>query len=255
MANKNRATCIMCGKSYTALEGFFIKSLGRDLVEAIKERNPQVRPSSFICLNDLQRIRLHKMEQTINSDLDSNRKINDKLEKELNSNTYVIKNTNEMKVTVGDKLADLIAKYGGSWWFIIGFCIFLFCWMTANTLHIFGIHFDEYPFILLNLFLSCLAAFQSPIIMMSQNRQAERDRYDAENDYRTNMKSEMEIRNLHEKINQLNEVQWPHLLDIQKTEIEVLNEIELEIQQLKVRQDELVRSRQRQTRHRSRREQ
>ena len=252
MATKKNATCIICGKHYSILEGFYLHNLGSDLVEQIKEQYKNVKPSSFICLSDLQHIRLSNLERTINEDLESNRKINANLEKNLNSNHYVVKNTNNMKLTKGQKIADALAKYAGSWGFIIAFCIFLFVWMSVNTLHPFGIHFDPYPFILLNLFLSCLAALQAPVIMMSQNRQAERDRFDAENDYKTNRKTEMELRNLHQKVDQLNEVQWPHLLDIQKTEIEVLTEIEYEIQQMQIRQNELLKGRQHQTRHRSR---
>ncbi|HIX01799.1 MAG TPA: DUF1003 domain-containing protein [Candidatus Ligilactobacillus excrementigallinarum] len=252
MATKKNATCVICGKHYSIMEGFYLRSLGADLVEQIEEQYKNVKPSSFICLSDLQHIRLSNLEKTINEDLESNRKINANLEKNLNSNHYVVKNTNNMKLTKGQKIADALAKYAGSWGFIIAFCIFLFLWMSINTLHIFGIHFDSYPFILLNLFLSCLAALQAPIIMMSQNRQAERDRFDAENDYKTNQKTEMELRNLHKKVDQLNEVQWPHLLDIQKTEIEVLTEIEYELQQMQIKQNELIKAKQHQTRHRSR---
>jgi Predicted membrane protein len=162
--------------------------------------------------------------------------MSDELKKELEKDTYVITNINDTvygKRTTGQKLADAVAKFGGSWGFIISFAVILVVWMTINVVHLFGIQFDPYPFILLNLFLSCVAAIQAPIIMMSQNRQAERDRFDSENDYKTNMKSEMEIRILHEKLDQLNEVQWPHILDIQKMQIEVLSEIENEIQSLK----------------------
>jgi Predicted membrane protein len=163
--------------------------------------------------------------------------------------TYVITNINETmfgKRTTGQKLADAVAKFGGSWGFIITFTIILIVWMTINVVHLFGVNFDPYPFILLNLFLSCVAAVQAPIIMMSQNRQADRDRVDSENDYKTNTKSEMEIRILHEKVDQLNEVQWPHILDMQKMQIEVLSEIENEIQSLKANDEK---KRERNTRH------
>nr|WP_321314739.1 DUF1003 domain-containing protein [uncultured Ligilactobacillus sp.] len=252
MAAKKTATCVICGKHYSVMEGFYLRNLGGDLVEQIKEHYKDIKPSSFICLSDLQHIRLNNLEKTINEDLESNRKINASLEKNLNSNHYVVKNTNNMRLTKGQKIADALAKYAGSWGFIIAFCIFLFIWMSINTLHIFDLDFDPYPFILLNLFLSCLAALQAPVIMMSQNRQAERDRFDAENDYKTNQKTEMELRNLHKKVDQLNEVQWPHLLDIQKTEIEVLTEIEYELQQMQIKQNELIKAKQHQTRHRSR---
>lgn len=252
MTIKKTASCIICGKHYSVMEGFYIRNLGRDLIEQIREEYKNVKPSSFICLSDLQHIRLRNLEKTINDDLESNRQINASLEKNLNSNHYVVKNTNNMKLTKGQKIADILAKYAGSWGFIIVFCLFLFFWMFINTFHVFGLHFDPYPFILLNLFLSCLAALQAPVIMMSQNRQAERDRFDAENDYKTNRKTEMELRNLHKKVDQLNEVQWPHLLDIQKTEIEVLTEIEYELQQMQIKQNELIKEKQHKTRHRSR---
>lgn len=252
MAIKKTATCIICGKHYSIMEGFYLRNLGCDLVDQIKQKYKNVKPSSFICLSDLQHIRLSNLEKMIDEDLDSNHKINATLEKNLNSNHYVLKNTNSMKLTRGQKIADALAKYAGSWGFIIAFCIFLVVWMGVNTLHVFGIDFDPYPFILLNLFLSCLAAFQAPVIMMSQNRQAARDRFDAENDYKTNQKTEMELRNLHKKVDQLNEVQWPHLLDIQKTEIEVLTEIEYELQQMQIKQNELIKAREHSTRHRSR---
>src|SRR5699024_2283178 len=162
--------------------------------------------------------------------------MNDKLKKEMAKNTYDITNINDTvygKRTTGQKLADAVANFRGSRGFIIAFTVILVTWMTINVVHFFGVHFDPYTFILLNLFLICVATIQAPIIMMSQNRQAERDRFDSENDYKTNKKSEMEIRILHEKLDQLNEVQWPHILDIQKMQIEVLSEIENEIQSLK----------------------
>ncbi|MCS6109169.1 DUF1003 domain-containing protein, partial [Clostridium botulinum] len=201
---------------------------------------------------DLQTLRLEHMQSIIDQDLKIDQEMNDKLKKEMAKDTYVITNINETmsgKRTTGEKLADAVAKFGGSWGFIITFTIILVIWMTINVVHLFGVNFDPYPFILLNLFLSCVAAVQAPIIMMSQNRQADRDRVDSENDYKTNMKSEMEIRILHEKLDQLNEVQWPHILDMQKMQIEVLSEIENEIQSLKASDEK---KRDRNTRHPSR---
>ncbi|USQ68643.1 DUF1003 domain-containing protein [Companilactobacillus allii] len=180
------------------------------------------------------------MQHIIDKDLEMDQKMNDEFQKELSKNTYVIRNLNDTihgELTRGQKLSDAVARFGGSWGFIISFIVILIVWMAFNVVHFLGINFDPYPFILLNLFLSCIAAIQAPIIMMSQNRQAQRDRFDAENDYRTNTKSEMEIRILHEKIDQLNEVQWPHLLDIQKMQVEVLSELENEIQSNRAEQE------------------
>ncbi|QHJ79127.1 MAG: hypothetical protein [Caudoviricetes sp.] len=102
--------------------------------------------------------------------------------------------------TFGNKLADKVAKVGGSWGFVISFVVILVTWMTINVMQIFGLHFDPYPFILLNLFLSCISAIQAPIIMMSQNRQAEQDKLDRDNDAKTNKKAELELKLLHSKL-------------------------------------------------------
>ncbi|WP_125761384.1 DUF1003 domain-containing protein [Companilactobacillus hulinensis] len=240
MSVKKNQSCIICRKRFSQTEGLFLRDLTDSLKQSVIKRNDFARDSSFICLKDLQIIRLAKMQNIIEKDLDIDRRMNAELEKELSKNTYVIRNLNDTihgKLTRGQKLSDAVAHFGGSWGFIISFVIILIIWMAVNVVHFLGINFDPYPFILLNLFLSCIAAIQAPIIMMSQNRQAERDRFDAENDYRTNNKSEMEIRILHEKIDQLNEVQWPHLLDIQKMQIEVLSELENEIQSIRTEQE------------------
>ena len=103
--------------------------------------------------------------------------------------------------TMGDKLADKVTEIAGSWGFIVGFCIFLIVWMIINTIMI--AKFDEYPFILLNLILSCIAALQAPVIMMSQNRAAKKDSLRAQNDYRTDLKSELILEELHDKIEKI----------------------------------------------------
>lgn len=240
MAIKKNQICVICGNRFTLMEGLFLRDLSDLLKEQVLKTNSYAKESSFICLKDMQKLRIDRMQTIIDQDLEIDHQMNDKLKKEMAKNTYVITNINDTvygKRTTGQKLADAVAKFGGSWGFIIAFTVILVTWMTINVVHLFGVHFDPYPFILLNLFLSCVAAIQAPIIMMSQNRQAERDRFDSENDYKTNKKSEMEIRILHEKLDQLNEVQWPHILDIQKMQIEVLSEIENEIQSLKANEE------------------
>lgn len=107
------------------------------------------------------------------------------------------------KQTLGDRVADAIARFGGSWSFILGFLAFLFVWTIANAWLLGRDSFDPYPFIFLNLVLSMIAALQAPVIMMSQNRQAERDRIDAAHDYEVNLKAEIEIMALHEKLDEL----------------------------------------------------
>tara|TARA_Y100000310_G_C20631392_1_gene788835 strand:+ start:53 stop:481 length:429 start_codon:yes stop_codon:yes gene_type:complete len=107
------------------------------------------------------------------------------------------------KLTIGQRLADQIAKYGGSWGFLIFLSLFLFFWMMLNVIGFFVWHWDPYPFILLNLFLSCLATYQAPIILMAQNRSAERDRHKAERDYAVNRKAEREVENMQTDLDQI----------------------------------------------------
>ncbi len=122
-----------------------------------------------------------------------------------------IKNVNEVldeRMTFGEKIADAVAKFGGSWTFIITFCFVMACWITLNSVWLFNVLFgrepvDPFPFILLNLALSTLAALQGPVIMMSQNRQATKDRYTADQDFQVNVKAEHAIQQLHRKIDEL----------------------------------------------------
>ncbi len=125
--------------------------------------------------------------------------------------------------TLGERVADRVAAIGGSWRFIILFCGFILAWMVLNAMM--AKAFDPFPFILLNLMLSCLAALQAPIIMMSQNRQADADRMQAKNDYAVNIKSELEILQVHEKLNQLREQDWAVLVDLQNRQIEMLQQL------------------------------
>ncbi len=131
----------------------------------------------------------------------------------------------DAQLTFGERMADRVATVGGSWTFIGSFGVFLVVWMFINSYVLVTHAFDQYPFILLNLVLSCLAALQAPIIMMSQNRQAEIDRMQAQNDYEVNIKAELEIMQLHEKINELREQDWMNLLEIQHQQLELLDKV------------------------------
>lgn len=127
------------------------------------------------------------------------------------------------QTTFGQRLADKIAAFGGSWAFIITFFAILIGWMALNGI-LGHIAFDPYPFILLNLVLSSLAALQAPVIMMSQNRQEERDRLRAENDYKVNLKAELEIRSLHDKIDHIMIQKWNTLIEMQEMQLQILEE-------------------------------
>ena len=125
----------------------------------------------------------------------------------------------------GQKLSDKIARFGGSWGFIIIFCSVLALWIVYNSISLTTEHFDPYPFILMNLILSCIAALQAPIIMMSQNRQEEKDRKRNENDYLINLKSEMQIRSLQQKMDLLLEDQIKTLFESQAKQFKLLQDI------------------------------
>jgi uncharacterized membrane protein len=126
--------------------------------------------------------------------------------------------------SLGQRAADAVASFGGSWTFVGLFAAVMLGWMALNgyLLMVRGRTFDPYPYILLNLFLSMLAAIQAPVILMSQNRQSERDRISAEHDYEVNLKAELEIMLLHEKLDLLREKQWDELLQIQKEQLNLL---------------------------------
>ena len=137
----------------------------------------------------------------------------------------LLKQPDEAPQTIGEKLADKVATFGGSWKFIILFAIFLLIWMSINVIALSNKSFDPYPFILLNLILSSIAALQAPVIMMSQNRKEERDRERAEDDYMVNLKSEIEIRNLHEKIDLLISEQMKNLFEIQQIQLKQIENL------------------------------
>jgi uncharacterized membrane protein len=128
-------------------------------------------------------------------------------------------------LSYGEHLSDRIATFGGSWKFLITFGCIIFVWILINSIFLFFKPFDPYPFILLNLILSCLAAVQAPIIMMSQNRQEAKDRLRGAHDYQINLKAELEIRHLHQKIDHILSRQWERLIEIQELQLELIEEI------------------------------
>jgi uncharacterized membrane protein len=153
-----------------------------------------------------------------------------KVMKHVINRTHISRNINnefDEKLTFGQRLADKVASFGGSWTFIIIFISVLVAWIVLNSIILIrnGKTFDPFPYILLNLFLSMIAAIQAPIIMMSQNRHAEKDRMDANHDYEVNLKSEFEILSLHEKIDELLASKWAEMVTMQQEQIRMLQEL------------------------------
>lgn len=175
-------------------------------------------------------------EEPINTIIKEEDGIIEKLQKDvlasINDNELIAENINASLceiLNLGDKVSDKVASFGGSWRFIIIFFLLLTLWIAVNSIVLIRKAFDPYPFILMNLILSCLAAIQAPIIMMSQNRQEKKDRIRSENDYKVNLKSEIEIRTLHEKVDHLLLDQWSKMMKIQEVQIEILEEIKEKI--------------------------
>src|SRR6185312_14660906 len=183
----------------------------------------------FICLPDLNRYRGEYFEDLINADKGELSTLEGEVIKSLKEEEELIAtNINvefDRQSTLGEQVADKVAEFGGSWVFISIFAAVLGGWIVINSASLLAQPFDPYPYILLNLVLSCLAAVQAPVIMMSQNRQEAKDRLRGEHDYQVNLKAELEIRHLHEKVDHLLSHQWERLAQIQEIQLELLAEI------------------------------
>lgn len=207
---------------------FKISELDKELQKFILKVDTDLTAASTISHISLLNFRFQYINQLLKNEVSTSKQFDHELKHKIRTQQVHIKNVNDAlktKETFGQRIADGIAKFGGSWTFIIAFIFILVAWITLNTLPLFFEPFDKFPYILLNLALSCLAAIQAPIILMSQNRQTERDRVEADNDYEVNVKSEVEIHLLHEKIDYLMESKWQHLTELQQLQIELLQEL------------------------------
>ena len=177
---------------------------------------------------------LHELMETESSQLAKLHKIvQETFEEESLISKKVSEETGQKHATFGERIADRVAEFGGSWTFIFIFSSILFGWIILNTFILINRPFDPYPYILLNLVLSSVAALQAPVIMMSQNRQSVKDRENAANDYMINLKSEIEVRHLHEKIDLMIEEQYHNLFAIQQQQLKMLEELQSELRKLK----------------------
>lgn len=211
-----------------------LKTIDTDIRSFILQKNKKLTIESQIPFITFMNYHFEYIKEKIIQDQNETKKINQEMLEQLKNKQIISQNLNttiNQKATFGQKSADEIAKFGGSWPFIFLFVVILGSWILLNTLHFFGLSFDRYPFILLNLVLSCLAAIQAPIIMMSQNRQAARDRIAADHDYQTNLKAELEISLLHEKIDYLMSQQWQQMLELQQLQIELLTQLNEKFQE------------------------
>ncbi len=218
----------LSGKEFPKNQRVEAKDVRQVILKKIKDDHPHFSDTSCMAIPELNDYR----NKYITSDLEDELGTLTKLEREvleaLHSNQTIsddIDETFDEKLTLGQRVADRIAYFGGSWTFILSFFGFIFLWIVLNIYLLQSGAFDAYPFILLNLILSCLASLQAPVIMMSQNRQEEKDRIRSKHDYQVNLKAELEIRMLHEKVDHLILNQQQRLFEMQQMQLEMLEEI------------------------------
>lgn len=220
--------CEICKKPKSPHRGMTAELLRPSLLEFIRKKFPELDSKAFICFEDLGEFRRDYVKDVLEEEIGELSALDHEVIESLQQHEILssdIEKQFEKKLTFGERLSDHIAEFGGSWKFIILFSVVLIGWIILNAVFLLNRGFDPYPFILLNLILSCLAAIQAPVIMMSQNRAEARDRLRAENDYKVNLKAELEIRHLHEKIDHLLQRQYNRLFEIQQIQIELLQEI------------------------------
>ena len=226
--NRSHLVCCVCKKTKPQIAGLIAELIRPSLLEFIAKRRPGCQGESFICFEDLAEFRKDYVKELLQDEIGELSNLDDEVIESLRQNELLstdIGKELQGKLTFGERLSDRIAEFGGSWRFLIIFGGILVVWIVANAVLWANRSFDPYPFILLNLILSCIAAVQAPIIMMSQNRGEARDRLRAENDYKVNLKAELEIRHLHEKVDHLLRRQYNRLFEIQQIQIELLEEL------------------------------
>lgn len=220
--------CEICKKPKSPHSGMVAELIRPSLFEFVRKKFPDLDNKAFICFDDLGKFRKDYIKDVLEDEIGELSALDHEVIESLQQHEVLsadISKQFEKKLTFGERLSDHIADFGGSWKFIILFSVVLIGWIILNAVLLFNRGFDPYPFILLNLILSCLAAIQAPVIMMSQNRAEARDRLRAENDYKVNLKAELEIRHLHEKIDHLLRRQYNRLFEIQQIQVELLEEL------------------------------
>ena len=225
---KERVTCQICGRAKD-LDEVWPGELVREGVEkTIRKEFPDWSSHGYICLEDLTRFRGKYVEEVLQEGLGEIATLQNGMLESLKEHELLSRNINvafEEDLTFWQRLSDKVAAFGGSWGFILGFLLLTVLWFAVNSFAWIYRPFDPYPYIFLNLVFSLMAAVQAPIILMSQNRQDAKDRLRSEYDYRVNLKAELEIRHLNEKMDLLLDRQWRRLMEIQQIQLGVMEEL------------------------------
>jgi uncharacterized membrane protein len=224
----NQFTSDLSKKAFSLSQKVAAHTISESFLKFIQAEHPNFTDHNYLSLGELSALRVQFISSKLQCQLGELSSM-EKLVLDTLSDGDVISNLamsqDTTSLSTGQKMADKVAIFGGSWIFIISFGFFLLVWIILNTAFLLNKGFDPYPFILLNLILSCIAALQAPIIMMSQNRQEEKDRERSKLDYMINLKSELEIRTLHEKLDHLIIHQQRDLFEIQEIQIEMMKDI------------------------------
>ena len=225
---RGRQVCSISGKDTRRRDLVTLDTLRPSLAERIRKDHPELPPEAVISREELARYRSIYVEDLLTAEhgelTDLDRQVAESIARHDTLAENVVEEFDDQR-SLGERWSDAIASFGGSWSFIILFGVGLALWMGYNLIVPDLDKFDIYPFILLNLVLSTLAAIQAPVIMMSQKRQEAKDRLRSESDYRVNLKAELEIRHLHEKMDHLISRQWQRLAEIQQMQIETMQEL------------------------------
>jgi len=222
----------LTGKRYPNDQKISGDSVRTSLLQLIRQDYPEFDASKNLSLKELNIYRERYVADYLNQEVGKLSELERKVLDSMNEESLVSENPDdqtESQSSFGDRVADRVASFGGSWTFILIFIGFLLVWTAFNVFWLVNKGFDPYPFILLNLILSCLAALQAPVIMMSQNRQSDKDRQRAKEDYMVNLKSELEVRALHEKLDHLMIYQQQELIELQKIQIDMLTDLQKQL--------------------------
>lgn len=225
---QNDFICELCKNHFVTKHVTSIKACRSKIQDLILSKNPEINLDWYICNKDLDNYRAIYIENILSKSKWEISKIDQDVINGIKNQDILTENTDleyDKNITFWERLSDGIAEFWWSWKFLISFMVFIIIWMIINIVILATNTFDPFPFILLNLILSCLASVQAPIIMMSQNRQETKDRLRSQNDYMVNLKAELEIRHINEKLDNLINQQWNSLLEIQEIQMELMEEL------------------------------
>lgn len=225
-----QGVCAVTGKPHPMSKLILLRALRPSISDTLRRRHPELTEESLLSVEAVNAARLEYVRNLLETQVGDLTKLDEEVVESLHKNEVLserpLSETEEVQqLTFGQRVADKIADFGGSWTFISSFCVFLGLWIVINAGVLLARPFDPYPFILLNLMLSFLASLQAPVIMMSQNRQEARDRQRAEGDYKVNLKAELEIRHLHEKMDYLLHQHTTRLMEVQQIQIDLLRDL------------------------------